>query len=78
MTAPCCRKCRNAQRCAAQELACGVFAGYVASGEGVYARLRRFGTKATREWFEFVFLKEDDNKSLLTNLLNRAKASVTA
>ena len=78
MTAPCCRKCPSAQRCAAQELACGVFAGYVSSGAGLYARLRRFGTKATREWFEFVFLKEDDNKSLLTNLLNRAKASVAA
>lgn len=74
-TAPCCLNCPNAQRCAVRELACGVFAAYTADGEGPYARLRRFGTQATREWFEFVFLKEDDNKSLLTNLLNRAKAS---
>ena len=52
-----------------------MFAAYTANGEGPYARLRRFGTRATREWFEFVFIKVDDNKSLLTNLLNRAKAS---
>ena len=73
--APCCLNCPNVQKCATREMACGVFAAYSADGEGEYARLRRFGTRATREWFEFVFLKEDDNKSLLTNLLNRATAS---